>query len=203
MLLAGTSKRDLLTLAFAGITLVALVVAAFGAVNYNRYYPAITQIQTSVVSLNTTTIGNIIEVQLAFTVKNPTDYQGLSFSRFESTYSVLYVMSPTSNVTAPGGNLPYTTMNGPLSPGTIQNVPLSPFNITANPTQSTGPPPTKIVFFFQPHFVLSSFLNKVTMVIPTYECTSSGDPTTCDQTGLTLVTAPGGQGGGGGGGGGN
>src|SRR5438309_2191399 len=99
MLPIKTSKRNLLTIGFAAFTLVMLVIAAFGAVNYNRFYPAITQIQMRIISL--------------------------------------------------------------------QTIPL---------------------------------LNKVTEVIPSYECTSSGDPAVCDQTGLTLITSSVGGGPGGGGG---
>jgi len=200
MLPIKTSKRNLLTIGFAAFTFVMLVIAAFGAVNYNRFYPAITQIQMRILSLQTIPLNNIIEVKVAFAVKNPSDYQGLSLSHFGSTYSVVYVMSPTNNITALGGNLPYPSMTGSLNPGTTFNVALTTFNITANPTQMTSQPPTMIVFNFQPSFILSTFLNKVTEVIPSYECTSSGDPAVCDQTGLTLITSSVGGGPGGGGG---
>jgi hypothetical protein len=91
-------------------------------------------------------------------------------------------------------------MTGALNPGTTFNVALATFNITANPTQMTSQTPTMIVFNFQPSFILSTFLNKVSEVIPSYDCTSSGDPAVCDQTGLTLITSSVGGGPGGGGG---
>jgi len=201
MLPTKISKRNLLTIGFAAFTLAMLIVAAFGAVNYNRFYPAITQIQTRILTLQTIPLNNIIEVKVAFAVKNPTDYQGLSLSHFGSTYSVVYIMSPTNNITALGGNLAYPSMTGSLNPGTTFNIAVTTFNITANPTQMTGQQPMMIVFFFQPSFILSTFLDKVTEVIPSYECTSSGTPALCDQTELGLITGAGGLGGTGRGGG--
>lgn len=189
MLPTKISKRNLLTLAFAAFTLVMLGVAAVGGVNYNRFYPAITQIQTRITSLQTTAVNNIIEVKVAFAVKNPTDYQGLSLSHFGSTYSVVYVMSTTNNVTALGGGLPYPSMTGSLGPGTTVSIPSLTFNITANPAQATGQSPTMIILSFQPTFILGSFLNTAAEVIPSYDCTSSGSPAVCNQTGITLITS--------------
>jgi len=207
MLLLKTSKRDLLMLVFAAVTLVVLVVATFGAMNYLRFYPAITNIQVRITSLQTTVLNDstgapiALQVEVAFSVENPTEYTGLSLSHFESTYDVVAFTSPTGNVTTFGSPLPYNTITGPLNPGDIVKIRTSPFNATGDAPRRAGEPGTTIRLVFHLDFVLSSFLNKVSSVIPSYDCTSSGEPTTCEQTGMTLITAPGGMGGGGGGGG--
>ena len=206
MLLAKLSKRNQLTLAFAAVTVAVLVVAAIGAANYYRFYPAITNIQVRITSLQTAVLNDsagtpiALQVQVAFSVENPTEYTGLSMNHFESTYDVVTFTSSTGSTTTFGSPLPYNTITGPLNPGDVVKIRISPFNSTGDAAQRVGQPGTRIQFVFHLDFVLSSFLNKVSSVVPSYDCTSSGEPTTCEQTGMTLLTAPGGLGGGGGGG---
>jgi hypothetical protein len=207
MLLAKISKRNQLTLAFVALTLIALVVAAFGASNYYQFYPAITNIEVRVTSLQTKILNDstgapvALQVQVAFSVKNPTAYTGLSLNHFESTYEVVAFTSPTINTTISGTSLPYSTATGTLNPGDNVKIGINPFNATREAAQRASQPGTRIQLVFHLHFVLSSFLNKVALVVPSYDCMSSRGPTICAQTGMTLLTAPGGLGGGGGGGG--
>jgi hypothetical protein len=206
MLLAKISKRNQLTLAFVALTLIALVVAAFGASNYYQFYPAITNIEVRVTSLQTKILNDssgtpiALQIKVAFSVENPTDYTGLSLNHFESTFDVVAFTSPTSNTTISGTSLPYSTATGTLNPRDTVKIGISPFNAPGEAAQRASQPGTRIQLLFHLHFVLSCFLNKVALVIPAYDCTSSGEPTTCGQTGMTLLTTGGGLGGGGGGG---
>ncbi len=207
MLFAKTSRRNQFTIFFAVATLVLLVVAAFGTVNYYQFYPALSQIRASITSLQTTLVTNgpgnyTLEVKVAFSAENPTSYNGLFLKHFESTYDVMAIFSPTSNETFTGGAMTYNSATGPLDSGNTVSVVYQSFNAPSDAARAASNPQTKIEFIFHIDFVLSSFLDKVTMVIPSYDCTGSGGQSDCGQTGITIVTTPGGSGGGGGGGGG-
>ncbi len=207
MLFAKTSRRNQLTIFFAAATLVLLIVAAFGTVNYYQFYPAISQIGASINSLQTTLITNspgnyTLQVKVAFSINNPTSYNGLFLKHFESTYDAMAIYSPTINQTFTGGAMAYNPATGPLNSGDKVGIIYQSFNAPSDAARAASNPQTKIEFIFHIDFVLSSFLDKVTMVIPSYDCTGSGGQADCGQTGITIVTAPGGSGGGGGGGGG-
>ncbi len=207
MLFAKTSRRNQLTILFAAATLVLLIIATVGTANYYQFYPAISQIQASITSLQTSLVpdnmgGYALEVRVAFSTGNPTSYNGLFMKHFESTYDVMAIFSPTSNETFTGGAMTYNAASGLLNPGNTVSIVYPSFNATGDASQAASNPQTKMEFIFHIDFVLSSFLDKVTMVIPSYDCTGSSGSSECVQTGITIVTTPGGSGGGGGGGGG-
>jgi len=194
-----TNGRDTLTIAFIALTLILLAVTANYTVNYYRYYPALTGIKLSITSFQKTTStdsqGNpALKITVQFRLENPTDYNGFVMKSFQSTLDVI------GNVTAPQGVLPFNSATGPLNPGDIINVGYSGFDVTTQAAKLAANSQTT-QFVFYPNFVLSSFLDKATLVIPTYLCSSTGGPVTCQQTGMTLQTASGGFGNSGGGGG--
>ena len=199
MLSTKTSGRDILTIAFIAVTLILLAVTVNSTVNYYRYYPALTQIKLTLTSFQKTTStdsqGNpALKITVQFRVENPTDYNGFVVKSFQSTLDVI------GNVTAPQGVLPVNATTGPLNPGDTINVRYSNFDVTSQAAKLAAISQTT-KFAFYPNFVLSSFLDKVTLVIPTYLCSSTGGPVACQQTGLTIQTASGGFGNSGGGGG--
>lgn len=194
-----TNGRDTLTICFVAITLILLAVTVNSTVNYYRYYPALTQIKLSITSFQKTNSldsqGNpALKITVQFRIENPTDYNGFVMKSFQSTLDVI------GNVTAPQGTLPVNATTGPLNPGDVINVRYNNFDMTTEAAKLAASSQTT-QFAFYPNFVLSSFLDKVTLVIPTYLCSSTGGPVTCQQTGLTIQTASGGFGSGGGGGG--
>lgn len=206
MLPTKIGRRDQLTLAFVAITAILLAVAVIGTVNYDRYYPAITQIKLSMASLqktnSTDTQGNpTLKITAQFKLENPTNYKGFVMKNFETTLDVIGIVSATDNVTVPQGRLPYIAATGSLNQGEIINVVFPAFYVTVDAAKLATMPQTRVQFVFHPDFVLSSFLDRVSLVIPYYTCTSTGDPTNCQQSGITLSTPGGGLGGGGGGGG--
>ncbi len=206
MLPEKNSRRNQLTLAFLGLTLILLVVAAVGTVNYYRFYPALSQIRVNLTSLQPTrandSLGNpVLTVKVTFAVENPTDYDGLYLRSIESTWEIIDIMSPTTNATFPQGPFPYVPAKGPLNPGNVVSVTIPPINATGGVVALASQPNTKLEFVFHPNLILSSFLNKVAVLIISYECSSSGAPSACGQAGLVLEVVGGASGGGGGGGG--
>lgn len=206
MLSKQSYKRNILTIVFAATTLILLAVAINSTVNYYRYYPAITEIKLSITSFQKTNStgpqGNpALKVTVRFKIENPSNYNGLVMKSFYSTLDVIGIFSPTDNVTAPQGALPVNATTGPLNPGDVISIQFPAFDLTLQAAKLAAEPQTQTQFVFHASFFLSSFLDKATQVIPTYDCASMGDPVTCTQTGLTLQTASGGLGGTGGGGG--
>jgi hypothetical protein len=194
-----TNGRDKLTIAFIAVTLILLAVTVNYTVNYYRYYPALTQVKLSITSFQKTTStdsqGNpALKITVKFQLENPSQYYGFIMKSFQSTLDVI------GNITAPQGVLPYNAATGPLNPGDTINIGYSGFDVTAQAAKLAASSQTT-QFVFYPNFVLSSFLDRATLVIPTYQCSSTGGPVTCLQTGLTLQTASGGFGNSGGGGG--
>jgi len=194
-----TNRRDTLTIAFIAVTLILLAVTVNSTVNYYRYYPALTQIKLSVTSFQKTTYadsqGNpALKFTVQFRLENPTDYNGFVMEKFQTLLDVI------GNITVPQGALPDNTATGPLNPGNIINIGYSAFDVTTTAAKLAANSQTT-QFVFYPDFVLSSFLDKATLVIPTYQCVATDGPVTCQQTGLSLQTAAGGFGSSGGGGG--
>jgi hypothetical protein len=192
------SGRDLLTAAFILTTLALLVVTSIGTANYVRFYSAITQVRVSIASIKMTPASDAshsILVQVIFAIENPSDYNGFFVQNFQSALDIIGV-SPTGNLTAHQGTLPYPSTTGRLDPGSIIKERLPAFNTS---TSFATNPSTKISYVFHLNFVLSTFLNKIALVIPTYDCLTSGAPTACQQTGVSIQT-PGWLGRGGGGG---
>lgn len=198
-----TDRRDQLTIAFAAVTLILLVVAAVGTTNYYRFYPAITQLHVKMASLQTTRFNNTngvyaLAIKVIFTVENPIDYNGLLARNFESTLDIIG-MSQTANTTVNEGSLPYIATTGPLSKGNIVSVAFPAYNATGNAVALANQPGTQLQFVFHLNFVLSSFLNKVSTLIANYQCSSTGSATPCLQAGITFQNSGGPSVGGGGG----
>ena len=196
----GWNRRDTAVVIFVLVAASSLVVAAFGTVNYLRFYPALQSLRLQLADLTYTSQPDLLNGTATFTILNPTPYEGLAVRIFEGVFNITL----NRNTTLVLGSVGYVSYSSPIPPGVIGTirVPFRPPGFAASSVYDTLASGGEVRFDFVIDLILSTFLDKVSGVSVTYICEATQGQGTCEQAYVQLLVRPAqGLGGGGGGGG--
>ncbi len=193
--LARLPVRTQLTIVLLVVTVLISAVAALNTSNYQQFFPALEQLQVSIISIHANPSSQSLNGSVTFAIENPTGYSGLAMKDLLTNFTVTF-----PNMTIPQGSILYGGSLKRLNPN-------SPIDITLELVGSgTGPDQvTKLIkngaipqYAFTINLILTTFLDQVLgMTIP-YQCPSTTTPVACEQVGIIVTSNGGGPSGGGG-----
>jgi hypothetical protein len=181
------SPTNQLLVVFVVATAILSTVGGLDAANYQQFFPALQQLQVSIISLQAQPDNQSLNGVVTFGIKNPTSYTGLGLQSFSTNFTTV-----SSNGTSiPEGSIIYTPRMSPLSPGSIIRYTLQFVGSGSGPRQVAQfiKDGRTISYVFEVILFPTTFFDRVISLSIAYQCTSSGSAAACQQQGILVITS--------------
>jgi hypothetical protein len=181
------SLRNQLLIVFVVSTAILSTVGGLDAANYQQFFPALQQLQVSIVSLQAQPDNQSLNGVVTVAIKNPTSYTGLGLQSFATNFTTV-----SSNGTSiPEGSILFTPRVNPLNPGSTIRYTLQFVGSGSGPRQVTQllKDGRTISYVFELILFPTTFFDRVISLSIAYQCTSSGSASACQQQGIIAITS--------------
>lgn len=174
-------------LLFIGSSALSVVAMALATGNYLQFFPAMEKITVRITSAEVRPTDNGNDIEMVFVVENPTGYSGIGVRAFQASLTFKY---PNGTKTAYGAP--------PTPPRSISSLP--PYSILNFPWRAPMRSDTwggiaeefrdgKVSAAFRVLVNLSTFLDNMSWIIISYQCTVEQSPVDCTR-GQAMAVSP-------------